>query len=343
MVEPSCVGALIRDERNRVYVHRRSSGRRLFPGTWDIVGGHIESGETPEQALAREIQEETGWTLSRILAVGADWEWEPDERHAADSGERYRRRERDYLVEVDGDLTAPRLEAGKHDAYAWVGPDNLALLMSGRVDGDRRLRDIVAKGVRTRLTERLVLEPIGEEHVPDLVRLHGDPGVAEWHGGVWTESHAAEVARSKGVAWESAGVSKWIAYERATGDLVGRGGVDRLAPDHAVTRWMAAAPGGDGWVDDRLELGWTVASAKQRRGYATEIGRAGLDFAFGELGASEVVAFTEPHNRASRAVMERLGMALAGEVEAPGLIEGREGINPNGRFVIYRRSRSAGS
>jgi RimJ/RimL family protein N-acetyltransferase len=38
-----------------------------------------------------------------------------------------------------------------------------------------------------------------------------------------------------------------------------------------------------------------------------EIGRAALAFAVNELGATEVVAFTEPHNRRSRAVMERLG------------------------------------
>jgi predicted acetyltransferase len=44
------------------------------------------------------------------------------------------------------------------------------------------------------------------------------------------------------------------------------------------------------------------------RGYATEIGRAALAFALDELGATEVVAFTEPDNRRSRAVMERLGM-----------------------------------
>lgn len=48
------------------------------------------------------------------------------------------RRELDYLVDVDGDLDAPRLEAGKHDAYAWIGPDNLELVMQGRTDADRR-------------------------------------------------------------------------------------------------------------------------------------------------------------------------------------------------------------
>lgn len=152
-----CVGALIRDRRGRIFVHRRSPDRRLFPGIWDIVGGHVEPGETAPEALAREIEEETGWRLRRIEACVADWQWEYDG---------VVRRELDFLVEVDGDLGSPRLEAGKHDAYDWVGPDNLDLMMVGRTDGDRRLRDIVARAVRTRLTGRLRLEPIGDAGTP---------------------------------------------------------------------------------------------------------------------------------------------------------------------------------
>lgn len=29
-----------------------------FPGYWDLIGGHIEEGETPEEALVREVKEE---------------------------------------------------------------------------------------------------------------------------------------------------------------------------------------------------------------------------------------------------------------------------------------------
>jgi len=145
MRAPSCVGALIRDDRGRVFAQRRSATRRVLPGLWDIVGGHIEAGETLEEALAREIEEETGWTLSRIGAQVADWEWQHDG---------VVRRELDYLVDVDGDLTAPRLESGKHDAYAWVGLDDLDLLMEGRTDGDSRLRDIVASALHVRSPSR---------------------------------------------------------------------------------------------------------------------------------------------------------------------------------------------
>lgn len=29
-----------------------------FPGHWDLIGGHVEEGETPEEALVREVREE---------------------------------------------------------------------------------------------------------------------------------------------------------------------------------------------------------------------------------------------------------------------------------------------
>lgn len=287
------VGALIKDDRNRVYVHRRTADRRLLPGTWDIVGGHVEPGEAREEALARELKEETGWRLRRIEAVLAEWDWEVGgvSRH-----------ETDYLVEVDGDLSAPCLEEGKHDASAWVGQEELALLMAGRADGDRRLRDLVARAVRTRLTPRLRLSPLGPWHQGDLWELHFDPAVATWYAGRYTAAEAIAKAAHGQRRWEANGAYEWMAYERDGGALVGRGGVSLSHVDNA----------------DRYEVGWIVRGDQQRKGYATEIGRAGLEYAFGDLGAGEVVGFTEPHNLRARAVAERLGMRYDRDIELYG-------------------------
>jgi 8-oxo-dGTP diphosphatase len=35
-----------------------------FPDHWDLIGGHVEEGETPEQALVREVKEELGISLT---------------------------------------------------------------------------------------------------------------------------------------------------------------------------------------------------------------------------------------------------------------------------------------
>jgi RimJ/RimL family protein N-acetyltransferase len=69
------------------------------------------------------------------------------------------------------------------------------------------------------------------------------------------------------------------------------------------------------------------------------LGRGGLAFAFENLGAEEVVAFTERHNRRSRAVMERLGMRYLCEFPARGLLEGHSGVHDGAPFALYSRAR----
>ncbi|MFG1820107.1 GNAT family N-acetyltransferase [Kribbella sp. NPDC049174] len=326
-----CVGALIRDEQHRVYVQRRTAERRLLPGIWDIVGGHLEPGETPEQALAREVEEETGWKVRDIVWPVADWEWEHEGRV---------RRELDYLITVDGDLARPRLEAGKHDAGAWVGPDDLDLLMVNRTDGDRRLRDIVAHVVRTRFTDRLRLEPLTGPgavlpgHAADLVTLFADPRVAHWYAETLSEDEAVRRATEARARWDADGVNKWIAYERDSGALAGRGGLSRITAGAPAAEAIGALVGPD-WSVDRLELGWALIESARGRGLATEIGRAGLEFAFGTLAAQAVIALTERINVPTRAVMERLGMTYAGEITAEGLVEGSDEVRPDAPFAVY--------
>jgi RimJ/RimL family protein N-acetyltransferase len=172
-------------------------------------------------------------------------------------------------------------------------------------------------------TDRLVLVPVGPGHVDDLVVLHSGPDVAFWYAGTWMRTEALDWARQMSQRWRDEGVGKWIAYRRSDGELVGRGGLT----------WTT--------IDDIscLEVGWLVREKHRGVGYATEIGSAGLDFAFGELDAAEVVAFTEVHNRASRAVMTRLGMTMSGLIYRPGLVEGRPGVQPSAPFALYRSQR----
>lgn len=169
------------------------------------------------------------------------------------------------------------------------------------------------------LTARLVLTPVTLDDVDDLVLLYGDPEVAFWTG-PWTRASVTEWAAGMASRWTAQGVGKWMARDRSSGSLVGRGGFTRCdLGEEAV-----------------LELGWAVRDACTGRGYATELGRAAVDWAAEHHPDLPVVAFTEVHNHASRAVMERIGMRSAGVLRRPGLVAGLDGVQPDAPFALYR-------
>jgi 8-oxo-dGTP diphosphatase len=133
-----CAGALIVNDDGRIFIQRRSPDRRLFPNTWDIVGGHLEPGETIEEALRREVEEETGWTVSVVLgAVG---------EYAYTGNDGIDRVETDFLVRVDGDLTRPRLEAGKHTECRWITQGEITVLDENSDVNDGLIRTIAEDG-----------------------------------------------------------------------------------------------------------------------------------------------------------------------------------------------------
>jgi 8-oxo-dGTP diphosphatase len=55
---PHCVGALM--VRDGCVLLGRRAAHKTYANRWDVPGGHIEAGETPAQALCRELEEELG-------------------------------------------------------------------------------------------------------------------------------------------------------------------------------------------------------------------------------------------------------------------------------------------
>ncbi|MEU5190403.1 NUDIX domain-containing protein [Streptomyces klenkii] len=78
-----CVFVLARDGEGRIFVHRRTAGKLVFPSRYDVfVGGVVGAGESYDEAALREAEEELGVSglpaptpLFRFLYEGEGGSW----------------------------------------------------------------------------------------------------------------------------------------------------------------------------------------------------------------------------------------------------------------------------
>jgi RimJ/RimL family protein N-acetyltransferase len=144
-------------------------------------------------------------------------------------------------------------------------------------------------------TERLRLRPFRKSDLDDYAALNADLEVQRYMGGVgWDCGRSWRHLAFLMGHWHLSGAGTWAVEDKATGELAGKIGF--------------SCP--DGWPG--FELAWMLARRYWGRGYATEGGRAALDFAFEELGQEHVISLIRPINSASIRVAERLGERLEG-------------------------------
>ncbi|UVO53460.1 (deoxy)nucleoside triphosphate pyrophosphohydrolase [Sphingomonas sp. SUN039] len=75
------VAAALVDGDGRVLVQQRPAGKSMA-GLWEFPGGKVESGETPEAALVRELREELGIEVDPDDLVAGPFASEPlGDRH----------------------------------------------------------------------------------------------------------------------------------------------------------------------------------------------------------------------------------------------------------------------
>ena len=66
-MKPSGCSILFVNDHRQVLLFLRDNKPDIpFPGHWDIPGGHLEKGETPEQCIIREMKEEIDLNLQEF-------------------------------------------------------------------------------------------------------------------------------------------------------------------------------------------------------------------------------------------------------------------------------------
>lgn len=112
------VGAILQHDEN-ILLGLRSSQKRSCPNRWDVIGGHVEPGESLIEALARELLEEIAISPTEFAPLPAmqlsdDFEG-PTILH---------------LFRVTGWVGQPRIANDEHSEIRWFKPDEAAMLQN---------------------------------------------------------------------------------------------------------------------------------------------------------------------------------------------------------------------
>lgn len=109
-----CVGLMICNN-GRVLLAKRSAAKSWFPNCWDMIGGHIEPGETHLQALVREATEELAIELDSANVSVIDTVKLEDQ-------------ELTVFTATQWDGTPINAAPEEHDFIAWLTIDDIARL-----------------------------------------------------------------------------------------------------------------------------------------------------------------------------------------------------------------------
>ncbi|MDO8658130.1 MAG: NUDIX domain-containing protein [Candidatus Levybacteria bacterium] len=71
-LQEGAVNAIILNENKEILFTERSLSDDFLPGYWELPGGGIDYGETPQEALIREIKEECGLGIEIIKPIAAN-------------------------------------------------------------------------------------------------------------------------------------------------------------------------------------------------------------------------------------------------------------------------------
>jgi RimJ/RimL family protein N-acetyltransferase len=146
-------------------------------------------------------------------------------------------------------------------------------------------------------TERLWLRPFELADAPAVQRLAGEREIASTTGNIphpYEDGMAEEWIGKHRAGFEHGERSNFAIELSEENELIGSIG---LAIDQA---------------NESAGLGYWIGLPYWNRGYATETGRAMLEYGFGELGLNRIHAGFFSRNPASGRVMEKLGMRYEG-------------------------------
>lgn len=148
-------------------------------------------------------------------------------------------------------------------------------------------------------TERLILRPPADVDLDGWAELMADPVAARFIGGQQPRAVAWRFVATMAGSWALKGFGMFSVIDKASGRWLGR-----------VGPWVP-----EGWPG--TEVGWGLRPAAWGQGYAREAAEATIDWAFDQLGWTEVYHCIDPANLPSIKVAQRIGSTNHGPGRLP--------------------------
>ena len=143
-------------------------------------------------------------------------------------------------------------------------------------------------------TARCLIRETTPEDVEEFYRIYSDPSITRYMDGLYPEREQEKryIREYIEKVYTFYGFGVWTVVEKESGAVIGRAGLSYR----------------EGYDDP--ELGFIIGVPWQGKGYAREVCRAVLDYAWNALEFDRVQALVEPGNEASLRLCEELGFRL---------------------------------
>ena len=153
-------------------------------------------------------------------------------------------------------------------------------------------------------TERLIVRELDLKDMDDLFELYSYDGMTDYMEGLYPYEEEYEYIR-EGIEhmYRFFGYGMWLVFEKESGKLVGRAGVEHREA-----------------LEGEPELGYAIGTPFWKKGYGTEVCQAILDYTKEELGFEEVCSLVEPENKISIHLLEKLGFNFEMDLELEGTL-----------------------
>jgi ribosomal-protein-alanine N-acetyltransferase len=165
-------------------------------------------------------------------------------------------------------------------------------------------------------TERLLLTPLVADDVDLALEMWTDPEVVKYVCDVMTEAEIRQEMPDSTKRGGKGGIGIWCVADRRTGEKLGDSYLLPLPIDKDDTDFSLVVMGQ--MPDAEIEIGFFLKRSAWGRGYATEVCKRLLQFAFQEVSLNEVVASVDADNVASRKVLENSGLIDRGRTTCYG-------------------------